>query len=98
MNEEEKIKHGDENVRGQMDETIMNAGKIIGNPSSSYDELVNAMWHVDVLKKIDSVRFVLKIFPNSKKETLTHFFYNIFLPETIIITDGHPLYPNIAET
>lgn len=59
MNEEENNKLGGENIRVQIDETIIIAGKIIRNTCSIYNKMTNAVWLVGAIEEDDSDRFVL---------------------------------------
>ncbi|KAG0435235.1 hypothetical protein DMUE_4820 [Dictyocoela muelleri] len=94
--QDDDIVLGGENVRVQFDETAICDGQIIKDPSNTEDESNNRriQWLVGGVEVGNCGRFVLKLVPNRKSETIYEIFLKHVHPGSIIVTDGYPSYPS----
>jgi hypothetical protein len=69
---------------------------LITDPSNAYDELTNILWLVGGIEEGREGRCFLRIVPNRRRETMTNVLRLNILPNSILVTDGHPSYPGAA--
>jgi hypothetical protein len=80
----------------QVDETAICRGRIIENPSSTYDDTPNVTWLVGIIEE-GTNRLVMKIVPNRSSEVMKELFRRHINQGTVIKTDGHKSYPSAVE-
>jgi IS1 family transposase len=76
----------------QVDESVINRGKLIKSPSEMFDSVKRAVWIVGAVEE-NTRKIVLKVVPNRKKETFLNFFRENINSNSVIKTDGHRSYP-----
>ncbi|KAF9760974.1 hypothetical protein NGRA_2929 [Nosema granulosis] len=79
----------------QVDETAICRGRIIRDPTSSYDNIPNVTWLVGVIEETPEQRVILKIVPDRTIDALKSFIEAVIIPETLFKTDGVPSYPRV---
>ncbi|KAG0437665.1 hypothetical protein DMUE_3558 [Dictyocoela muelleri] len=84
------------NRRVQVDETAIARGRLITNPSNSYDEISNVVWLLGGIEEDGEERCFLEIIPNRQRTTLSVVLRNKIANNTVLITDEHPSYPGAA--
>ncbi|KAF9762230.1 hypothetical protein NGRA_2153 [Nosema granulosis] len=79
----------------QVGETAFCRGRIIQNPTSSYDNIPNVTWLVGVKEETSDQRVVLKIVPDRAIYALKSFLESVIMPGTLVKTDGFPSYHRV---
>lgn len=85
---------GGDNMRLQVDETVLCRNGIIRDPSNTDDDTPNTVW---IFGGIDaSGNFFVQRVQNRRTSTLTNVLEPITRVNTILVSDGYPSYPRVA--
>lgn len=85
-------KIGGENIRVQIDETVIVRGRLIRNPSNASDNIPSSVWLIGGIEESEERKFFLKIIPNRQASTIVEILKEHVHENSIIITDGYPSY------
>lgn len=87
---------GGQGIRVQVDETVICRNNKLKYPSGRDDQEPNTIWLVGGIEELNPKKFFLKRVVNRQSTTIKPLLENQLLPGTILITDGYPTYPSVA--
>lgn len=89
------ISIGGPGVLVEVDETVLSRRGVISNPTTLQDEIADTVW---VLGAIDQNKnFFVKKVENRRIVTLSRALEGVILVGSILRSDGHPSYPEVAK-
>ncbi|KAG0419816.1 hypothetical protein DMUE_6361, partial [Dictyocoela muelleri] len=81
----------------EADETVLSRRGIIRNPTSYDDQAQDAIWILGLIDHTNEKNNYLKRVENRRILTLTRALEGVVGVGSILYTDGHPSYPQVAE-